>query len=69
MDADNRLNVPDRIEGLADLAYNLWWSWHPDARNLFKGLDRAFWKTTGHNPVRLLKEISYHQLVPKTPTT
>jgi starch phosphorylase len=63
MTTDNRLNVPDRIEGLADLAYNLWWSWHPDARNLFKGLDRAFWKTTGHNPVRLLKEISYHQLV------
>jgi starch phosphorylase len=26
-------------------------------------LDRAFWKTTGHNPVRLLKEIAYHQLV------
>jgi starch phosphorylase len=41
----------------------MWWSWHPDARNLFKRLDRLLWKSTGHNPVRLLREIPYHQLV------
>lgn len=63
MTPDNRFNVPNRLEGLGGLAYNLWWSWHPNARNLFKRLDRAFWKTTGHNPVRMLKEISYHRLV------
>ncbi len=63
MNPDNKLNVPDRIAGLSDLAYNLWWSWNPNARNLFKEVDRSFWKSTGHNPVRLLKEIPYHQLV------
>ena len=38
----------------AELAYNLWWSWHPAARMLFKKLDRMAWKDTGHNPVKLL---------------
>ncbi|TFG36935.1 MAG: DUF3417 domain-containing protein, partial [Desulfobacterales bacterium] len=25
-------NLPARLAGLADLAENLWWSWHPAAR-------------------------------------
>ena len=48
-------HLPERIAGLGELAYNLWWSWHPAARMLFKRLDRLAWKATGHNPVRLLK--------------
>lgn len=63
MDPIGKLNVPKRIAGLSEMAYNLWWSWHPQARNLFKNLDRSIWKSTGHNPVRLLKEIPYYQLV------
>jgi starch phosphorylase len=48
-------HLPERIAGLGKLAYNLWWSWHPAARMLFKRLDRLAWKATGHNPVKLLK--------------
>lgn len=55
--------IPERISGLGELAYNMWWSWHPEARNLFRRLDRLVWKNTAHNPVRLLTEIPYHQLV------
>jgi starch phosphorylase len=47
--------LPERLAGLGELAYNLWWSWHPEARMLFKMLDRRIWKATGHNPVKLLK--------------
>ncbi len=47
--------LPERIAGLGELAYNLWWSWHPEARMLFKKLNRMSWKDTGHNPVRLLR--------------
>jgi starch phosphorylase len=49
--------VPERIEGLGQLAYNLWWSWNPAARMLFKTLDRQAWKESVHNPVRMLREI------------
>ena len=50
-------HLPERIAGLGELAYNLWWSWHPAARMLFKRLDRLAWKATGHNPVKLLKVV------------
>ena len=50
-------NIPERISGLVDLAYNLWWSWHPAARILFKMLNRIIWKESGHNPVKMLREL------------
>jgi starch phosphorylase len=50
-------NLPQRINGLGALAYNLWWSWHPAARMLFKMLDRPAWKESIHNPVKMLREI------------
>jgi starch phosphorylase len=57
-DVKNRFqNMPERISGLGELAYNLWWSWHPAARMLFKTLDRQLWKESGHNPVKMLREL------------
>ncbi|KPK02170.1 MAG: alpha-glucan phosphorylase [Nitrospira bacterium SG8_35_4] len=50
-------HIPERISGLGQLAYNLWWSWNPSARMLFKTLDRQAWKESVHNPVRMLKEM------------
>lgn len=60
MDQIHTLNfshVPDRISGLVDLAYNLWWSWHPEARILFKELNRQAWRECLHNPVKMLRVI------------
>ncbi len=50
-------HIPERISGLGELAYNLWWSWNPSARMLFKTLDRQAWKESIHNPVMMLKEM------------
>jgi len=50
-------HLPQRLGGLGELASNLWWSWHPAARMLFKMLDRQAWKESGHNPVKMLKDI------------
>jgi len=50
-------NLPQRLSGLAELAENLWWSWHPAARMLFKMLDRQAWKENRHNPDKMLKEL------------
>ena len=51
---DKLPEVPERISGLIELAYNFWWSWHPEARMLFKMLNRAEWKLSTHNPVMML---------------
>ena len=48
-------HLPEKIAGLGHLAFNLWWSWHPAARMLFKRLDRKRWKETFYNPVKLLE--------------
>ncbi len=50
-------HIPGRIANLKNLAYNLWWSWHPEARMVFKSLDRVAWKESGHNPVRMLRDL------------
>ncbi len=48
-------HLPEGLSGLGELAYNLWWSWHPAAWKLFQRLDRLAWTETDHNPVKLLK--------------
>ncbi len=48
---------------LHDLAHNLWWSWKPEARVLFRDLDSTLWHRTRHNPVRMLQEIKPQTLM------
>jgi starch phosphorylase len=54
--------LPARLRRLAELAYNLWWSWTPEARELFASIDRTLWEMTQHNPVRLLREVPRERL-------
>lgn len=48
------LALPERLSRLKDLAYNLWWSWHHEARFLFRDIDPILWESSSHNPVLLL---------------
>lgn len=50
--------MPEKLNRLPELAYNLWWSWNPEARKLFKQLDYPLWRQSKHNPVQMLNEIS-----------
>ena len=54
--------IPRRIARVEELAYNFWWSWHRAARDLFKMLDYSLWRSTGHNPVKMLLEMSPERL-------
>src|SRR5919204_78971 len=53
---------PERISRLHELAIDLWWSWNPEARTVFRHLDYAVWRATAHNPVRMLWVISRAKL-------
>lgn len=55
-------DLPPRIQGLADLAYNLWWSWDSQARDLFRALDLQAYRESGHNPVRILSMVPQETL-------
>jgi starch phosphorylase len=50
--------LPQRIGRLGELAYNVWWSWNPDASALFQYLDKTLWALTQNNPVKLLRQIA-----------
>jgi starch phosphorylase len=54
--------LPQRIVRLRDLAYNLWWSWHPEAQSLYRQIDPDLWEQTYHNPVRFLREVRQRRL-------
>ncbi len=54
--------IPRKLNRLPQLAYNLWWSWTPEARGLFRRLDLPLWRQTRHNPVKMLQEISEEKL-------
>ncbi len=54
--------LPERIRRLDELANNLWWSWHPQARDLFRALSYPLWRISGHNPVKQLRDMSQHDL-------
>jgi len=51
-------DLPQRIGRLEELANNLWWSWHEEARKLFRALNYPLWRISGHNPVKELRELS-----------
>ena len=55
-------HLPEEISGLRDLAYNLWWSWHPEGRELFKLLNRQGWFLSNHNPVKMLNRMNEKEL-------
>jgi len=58
--------IPESVSRLGELAYNLWWSWHDNARGLFKMLDRTLWQQTTHRPVRMLWEMTAEQIAAAT---
>lgn len=50
------IELPPEVEKLYDLAYNLWWSWRPQARQLFSSIDVESWARY-RNPVDLLLNV------------
>jgi glucan phosphorylase len=54
--------LPARISRLNELAYDLWWSWNADAREVFRDLDYPLWRFTDHNPVLLLHLVEPERL-------
>jgi len=47
--------LPPELEPLREIVYNLWWTWEPAARKLFRHLDPELWNRTNHNPLRMLQ--------------
>ncbi len=55
-------SLPEALEKLRDLAYNLRWSWNHETIALFRRLDSDLWEKTFHNPVLMLGMIDQARL-------
>ena len=56
-------HIPAELACLSEMARNIWWSWTPEAREMFKSLNPTLWKECGLNPVLMLERLSYEALV------
>lgn len=54
--------VPEGLESLRNIAFNLWWSWNYDALELFCELDAELWETCGHSPIKMLRLVKQNRL-------
>lgn len=55
-------SLPQPLKPLMRIANNLWWTWHPEAVELFVRLDRELWRASHHNPVKMLGMVSQAKL-------
>ncbi len=62
MDNVTTPTIPERLQRLAELASDLWWTWNPQAREVFRKLDYMLWRQTAHNPVLMLRQITQDRL-------
>lgn len=58
----NHFDLPDRINRLGELAYNLWWTWMPNAQDLFERIEPTLWEEVTHNPVLFLRNVDRKHL-------
>jgi glycogen phosphorylase/synthase len=54
--------LPHQIGELREIAYNFWWSWHEQAKALFKQINSDLWEKVRGNPVHFLNRISSSSL-------
>lgn len=55
-------SLPRELSGLHTIAYNLWWTWEPQAIELFRRVDLDLWRETHHNPVKMLGSLQQSRL-------
>ena len=56
-------NLPENLNKLQEIAYNMWWVWNSDAKNIFRYIDNDAWHRAQSNPIVLLNIISYERMV------
>ena len=54
--------LPESLKDLEVIARNMFWSWNPEFVELFKRVDSNLWSDSGHNPVKMLGNISQAKL-------
>src|SRR5713226_8246015 len=55
-------HLPERLQALHKLAYNMWWCWNHEAVSLFRRIDDDLFDEVENSPVKLLGAIDQSYL-------
>jgi starch phosphorylase len=55
-------HLPERLQALQKIAYNLWWCWNHEAVALFRRIDEERYTAVENSPVKLLGSIEQSKL-------
>lgn len=55
-------HFPESLVPLKKLAFNFWWSWHHESRDLLRGIDKDLWEECEHNAILFLNRIPTEKL-------
>lgn len=55
--------LPETLNPIISLAYNVWFSWNQQGLRLFQHMDRDLWEETDHNPVAMLSRVSQGRIM------
>jgi len=56
-------DYPEGLSNLVRLTKNIWWSWNFEAQELFEMIDPALWEKWNHNPIAMLQDLSFEELL------
>ena len=62
-DINIKSNVPENLKKLEEIAYNIWWCWDSEIRDLFRNIDRPAWKEAVSNPIQLFNVLNYKKML------
>jgi starch phosphorylase len=54
--------LPASLSFLGVLTRNMWWSWKPEAIELFRRVDPRLWEDSGRNPIVFATQVSQERL-------
>lgn len=54
--------LPENLQFLKELAYNVWWDWNYDAIDLFRRISRRLWDEGLQNPVKMLLRVDQERI-------
>lgn len=57
------MNMEDILDRrLWELSRNLWWTWHPEAIEIWRLIDQKLWRESRHSPVAFMKRLGKERL-------
>lgn len=55
-------SLPEKLQFLEELSYNLWWCWNSSSIDLFRRMDQGLWTESNHNPLLFFSRLPQERL-------